>query len=153
MAQQRTSVESHVLPEKGISVPLHPDHCLTPAATAAFAHRDDGVGLAAPQIGVNVRLMVFNETARPGAQEEVVLVNPSIIEKGKATDIDVEGCLSFPGIYADVEVRGGEEFGWLEFWESVGWSCGWVLPEEVQQHRTSIDSSPARTCKSHATLS
>jgi peptide deformylase len=50
--------------------------------------------------------MVFNETAQPGSPEETVLVNPVIIEKGRATDVDVEGCLSFPKIYADVEVRG-----------------------------------------------
>ncbi|WIA31075.1 hypothetical protein OEZ86_001103 [Tetradesmus obliquus] len=66
-------------------------------------YQDDGVGLAAPQVGVNVRLMVFNETATPGSPEETVLVNPVIIEKGRATDVDVEGCLSFPKIYADVE--------------------------------------------------
>ncbi|KAF6255221.1 peptide deformylase [Scenedesmus sp. NREL 46B-D3] len=66
-------------------------------------YQDDGVGLAAPQVGVNARLMVFNETAEPGSAEEMVLVNPVILEKGRATDVDVEGCLSFPTIYADVE--------------------------------------------------
>ena len=33
--------------------------------------RDDGVGLAAPQVGVNVRLMVFNEAGVKGKGEEV----------------------------------------------------------------------------------
>ncbi len=33
--------------------------------------RDDGVGLAAPQVGVNVRLMVFNESGVKGKGEEV----------------------------------------------------------------------------------
>jgi hypothetical protein len=75
-----------------------------------FTCRDDGVGLAAPQVGVNVRLMVFNETAERGSPEETVLVNPVIIEKGRATDVDVEGCLSFPKIYADVEVGGVQIF-------------------------------------------
>jgi len=41
-------------------------------------HRDDGVGLAAPQVGVNVRLMVFNETAERGDPAETVLVNPEV---------------------------------------------------------------------------
>lgn len=68
--------------------------------------RDDGVGLAAPQVGVNIRLMVFNETARPGAPEETVLVNPTIIEKSRLTDFYEEGCLSFPKMYGDVEVSG-----------------------------------------------
>lgn len=66
-------------------------------------YSDDGVGLAAPQLGLNLRLLVFNETAEPGAPEETVLVNPVIVERGRAMDVDVEGCLSFPRIYADVE--------------------------------------------------
>ena len=65
------------------------------------------MGLAAPQVGVNVRLMVFNETAQPGDPAETVLVNPIIIEKSKSTDMDVEGCLSFPKMYGDVEVSQG----------------------------------------------
>jgi hypothetical protein len=36
------------------------------------------VGLAAPQVGVNVRLMVFNETAQRGDPAETVLVNPEV---------------------------------------------------------------------------
>ena len=63
------------------------------------------MGLAAPQVGVNVRLMVFNKTARPGDPAETVLVNPSILAKSKVTELDVEGCLSFPGLYYKVEVR------------------------------------------------
>jgi hypothetical protein len=51
--------------------------------------------------------MVFNETAERGSPEETVLVNPVIIEKGRSTDVDTEGCLSFPKIYAEVEV------GWV----------------------------------------
>jgi hypothetical protein len=48
-----------------------------PAPTQRDAwRRDDGVGLAAPQVGVNVRLMVFNETAERGNPAETVLVNP-----------------------------------------------------------------------------
>ena len=43
-----------------------------------MVHRDDGVGLAAPQVGVNVRLMVFNETAERGNPAETVLVNPEV---------------------------------------------------------------------------
>jgi peptide deformylase len=49
-------------------------------------------------------VMDFDMTAERGSPEETVLVNPVIIEKGRATDLDTEGCLSFPKIYADVEV-------------------------------------------------
>lgn len=42
-----------------------------PKSALSRACRDDGVGLAAPQIGVNVRLMVFNEAGEKGKGEEV----------------------------------------------------------------------------------
>jgi len=66
-------------------------------------YEDDGVGLAAPQVGVNIRLMVFNETAKPGDPAEKVLVNPTILAKSKTTDMDIEGCLSFPDMYQKIE--------------------------------------------------
>jgi peptide deformylase len=70
-------------------------------------YQDDGVGLAAPQVGVNIRLMVFNEHGPParGGPSETVLVNPEIVLRSRRTAVDEEGCLSFPKIYAGVEVR------------------------------------------------
>ncbi|KAJ3695296.1 hypothetical protein LUZ60_000673 [Juncus effusus] len=66
-------------------------------------YKTDGIGLSAPQVGVNVQLMVFNEAGEPGAGEEMVLVNPVVYKASKRTILFNEGCLSFPGIYADVE--------------------------------------------------
>eukprot|EP00898_Chlorokybus_atmophyticus_P003763 jgi/Chlat1/4388/Chrsp29S04528 len=66
-------------------------------------YRTDGVGLAAPQVGVNMRLMCFNPAGERGKGQEVVLVNPTIVKRAKKTDVDEEGCLSFPEIFADVE--------------------------------------------------
>ena len=66
-------------------------------------YRDDGVGLAAPQVGVNVRLMVYNPTGRRG-DEEYILVNPKILHTSGKRDTAEEGCLSFPRLFADVEV-------------------------------------------------
>lgn len=55
-----------------------------------------GVGLAAPQIGVNVRLMVIDITAGEPGGELIVMANPEIIEsEGRQTE--EEGCLSVPG--------------------------------------------------------
>lgn len=66
---------------------------------------DDGCGLAAPQVGVNVRMMVFNETGdKSRKNSEIVLVNPRIISSSKDKKIFEEGCLSFPKIYGDVVV-------------------------------------------------
>lgn len=66
--------------------------------------RTDGIGLSAPQVGMNVQLMVFNPAGECGEGEEIVLVNPRVIKYSKKTVPFEEGCLSFPGIYADVEV-------------------------------------------------
>ncbi|AMA52262.1 MULTISPECIES: peptide deformylase [Bacillus] len=58
----------------------------------------DGVGLAAPQIGILKRVAVVDIGDDSG---RIDLVNPEILEKsGEQTGI--EGCLSFPGVYGDV---------------------------------------------------
>lgn len=67
--------------------------------------RDDGCGLAAPQCGVNLRVMVYNylrtlESIDPSGA--TVFVNPKITARSDEQDEDVEGCLSFPGFGAPV---------------------------------------------------
>ncbi|KAM1009395.1 hypothetical protein ACFX13_045704 [Malus domestica] len=69
---------------------------------AWFLHRTDGIGLSAPQVGINVQLMVFNPVGERGEGEEIVLVNPRVTRYSQKTRPFNEGCLSFPGIYADV---------------------------------------------------
>ena len=62
-----------------------------------------GVGLAAPQVGINKRLMVFNQSGdKKKWLEEVVMANPKIVEYSDAVDVETEGCLSFPGMDGDV---------------------------------------------------
>ena len=56
----------------------------------------DGVGLAAPQVGVSKRIAVIEYE-----EKSYVLINPKILEQ-KGTQEGEEGCLSFPGIYANV---------------------------------------------------
>jgi len=60
-----------------------------------------GVGLAAPQVGLKKRLLVLSPSGEK--QDELVLVNPRILERSGAATLFEEGCLSFPGIYAEVE--------------------------------------------------
>ena len=63
-----------------------------------------GVGLAAPQVGINKRLMVYNESGdRSKWLNEVILINPVITEFSDTTDIEIEGCLSFPNMNGSVE--------------------------------------------------
>ncbi|KAJ8614565.1 hypothetical protein CTAYLR_004079 [Chrysophaeum taylorii] len=63
-----------------------------------------GVGLAAPQVGVNKRLMVFNpEGKRERWLDEVVFLNPKIVDSSKGRDSEPEGCLSFPDMQGNVD--------------------------------------------------
>ncbi|WP_457786385.1 peptide deformylase [Geobacillus sp. Geo 8.1] len=58
----------------------------------------DGVGLAAPQIGVAEQVAVVNVGDEHGRIE---LINPVVIE-ARGEQVDVEGCLSFPGLFGEV---------------------------------------------------
>lgn len=60
--------------------------------------KTDGVGLAAPQIGKNIRLAVIN--SRDGV---FCLINPKFTKKSWAREFGQEGCLSIPGIFGMVK--------------------------------------------------
>ncbi len=89
-----------------------------------------GVGLAAPQVGINQKLLVFNPSGKAeDAAQEVVLCNPKLIHKSKQSEEGQEGCLSFPEItgqvlrFVEVKVQAqdlsGQEFELeLEGWEA-----------------------------------
>jgi peptide deformylase len=101
-------------------VTLYPDPVLRKVAAPVVAFDDEllelvasmfatmyaahGVGLAAPQVSIGTRVLVLNPSGDPSDESEaLVLVNPTIVERaGAATRYD-EGCLSFPGIYAEIE--------------------------------------------------
>ena len=64
----------------------------------------EGVGLAAPQVGVNKRLMVYNASGDAKKWlDEMILINPRIIEYSQAKTIETEACLSFPNMNGPVE--------------------------------------------------
>ncbi len=62
-------------------------------------YADTGVGLAATQAGFNLRIFVID--CSETHDHPVVFINPEITEKIEEIDSE-EGCLSFPGIYANV---------------------------------------------------
>jgi peptide deformylase len=57
-----------------------------------------GIGLAAPQVGIPLRLVVIDD----GKRGTRALVNPTITER-RGTAVGEEGCLSLPGVFAEVE--------------------------------------------------
>ncbi|SFL47153.1 peptide deformylase [Loktanella salsilacus] len=110
---------------------IHPDPRLK-KVTAAVTQVDDdlrvlaadmletmydapGIGLAAPQIGVMLRVMVMDcvkddiNPARP-----MVLINPEITWESDTHSVYEEGCLSIPEQYADVERPAEVEVRWMD---------------------------------------
>jgi peptide deformylase len=62
-------------------------------------HAANGLGLAAPQIGVSLRVLVIElpkDEEDPGSGEAIALVNPEIV-KAEGEQFGEEGCLSIPG--------------------------------------------------------
>lgn len=81
------------------------DEALRETAAEMFQamYRFGGVGLAAPQVGLELKLLVLNPAGSvDDRSEEMALINPKI-KKRKGFEWGDEGCLSFPGIYAEVE--------------------------------------------------
>jgi peptide deformylase len=58
----------------------------------------DGVGLAAPQVGRNIRLVIVNTKEGPQC-----FINPNIIKRSFLKEWGEEGCLSVPNIFGDVK--------------------------------------------------
>ncbi len=63
----------------------------------------DGIGLAAPQVGVNERIVILNLKIGVRKWQTAALVNPEILDSSVATECDDEGCLSLPGLVGAVE--------------------------------------------------
>ena len=66
--------------------------------------RENGVGLAAPQVGLDKRLLVAltMETPEDNEADPIVMVNPRVVHRSRETWLFEEGCLSIPGIRGNV---------------------------------------------------
>lgn len=87
--------------------------------------RAPGLGLAAPQIGVNLRLATVDLSVGKDPSQKLVLANPTIIESSGRASVE-EGCLSFPGLFTtlvrprELVVRAQDQAGeWREI-EATG---------------------------------
>jgi peptide deformylase len=63
---------------------------------------EEGVGLAAPQVGMNLNLAVIDCSCGEDPAQKIVLINPEIIAQ-EGSQIGPEGCLSIPGIREPLE--------------------------------------------------
>ena len=62
----------------------------------------NGIGLAAPQVGIEKRIVVI-DLKEEGNLTPIILINPKIISSSKENLTNEEGCLSIPGYYAKIE--------------------------------------------------
>jgi peptide deformylase len=89
-------------------------------------YSQDGIGLAAPQVGINKQLVVVDCELEDPDAPPYVLINPEIKQFGRVLAQDQEGCLSVPGVFADVMrpdtivVSYKDEFGRLQKLEADG---------------------------------
>lgn len=68
--------------------------------TAAEMHelfKRDGVGLAAPQVGLRLRMFVMNPRAQRHFRDAYVCINPEILLMSEISATGMEGCLTWPG--------------------------------------------------------
>ena len=78
----------------------------------------EGIGIAAPQIGVSLRVCVMDLTRQDDSESQrLTLINPVMLESSKSVEKATEGCLSIPGMEEVVKrasrivVRAQDELG------------------------------------------
>jgi peptide deformylase len=76
-----------------------PELALLAAKMLELMRTGQGVGLAAPQVGKNIRLFVMNATGKP--EDDRVIVNP-VLTDADGEETAEEGCLSIPDVKTDV---------------------------------------------------
>ncbi|NJP05711.1 MAG: peptide deformylase [Chloroflexaceae bacterium] len=111
-------------------------------------HHADGVGLAAPQIGLSIALTVIwlppvCEKQEDGSEIEVApaqdlaFINPQIVKKSQNTIMRQEGCLSLPNWYGDVPratwvtIEYQEPNGKTRRLRKIDGLLGWVIQHEI----------------------
>jgi peptide deformylase len=83
----------------------------------------EGIGLAAPQIGISKQITVIDVSFKERPEDKLVLINPEVLDR-EGKQVEEEGCLSLPDIRAKIEraawvkVRAQNERG--EFFEIEG---------------------------------
>src|ERR1044071_6468450 len=95
-------------PYKRLRIHAEPVPAVTPEVVALIEDMKEtmyaapGVGLAAPQIGISLRLFIVDTAADDEPSRLRVFINPEIVSReGKV--VWEEGCLTFPGIHEEIE--------------------------------------------------
>ncbi len=132
-------------PDKRLRVHAEPVEKVTPEVLSLIEDMKEtmyaapGCGLAAPQIGVALRIFIVDTAGEEEPSDLRVFVNPEIVEReGKV--VWEEGCLSFPGVHEEIEraakvtVRATNERG-----EQVELTVEGLLGVAVQHENDHLD--------------
>lgn len=149
------SSEGLSVPEDGLQIVVYPDPILKRRSSpledingevAKFSeamieamYRYKGIGLAAPQVGENLRMLVFDLGAPEGNPKPHCLINPEIVER-EGSAIDEEGCLSLPGIRANV--KRSEKIllkAWTLDQKEIEWEAHGLLARMLQHEIDHLD--------------
>lgn len=132
---------------------------ISPADTATLSpliddmittmYQDDGIGLAAPQVGQNIRLFVVGKEALKhfrvlegtlNPKQDLALINPVWEKTSRKTEWDVEGCLSVPNTFGkvkrnrDIRVRAFDRSG-----KTIAFEAHQFLARVIQHETDHID--------------
>jgi len=95
-------------------------------------YHEDGIGLAAPQVGVSKRIIVVSPNAKRG--EERAYINPEMVELSPEEETEIEGCLSLPGIACQVRRAKRIKFKAMDLKGEEKIEEAWDFPARVVQH-------------------
>ncbi|UFX83075.1 peptide deformylase [Candidatus Absconditicoccus praedator] len=104
----QTGLNNPILREKSVSIKeIDADILSFADVLKDMMYKYDGMGLAAPQIGVNKRIIIVTFWDESFGDlrfiDEKIMINPEIKKFSSETYLDVEGCLSLPGVEKQVE--------------------------------------------------
>lgn len=77
-------------------------------------YANDGIGLAAVQVGIHKRLVVVDIARRDGGYDPMKFVNPEVVQESEIPSVYMEGCLSFPDQFSEVERPAGVTIRYLD---------------------------------------
>ncbi len=102
-------------------------------------HSEDGLGLAATQVGVGVRILILSQQAFTGEEgkgaPDLVVINPEVVWESDDSEVAPEGCLSFPGVFIpvrrplEVKIRAFDALGEVFELEGEGLGARAILHE------------------------
>lgn len=95
----------------------------------------EGVGLAAPQVGISKRLIVVDDVSR-NSDIVTILVNPTWTPWYYKRKRSIESCLSIPGISGPVTRWSGIELTWYNLLGEKKQSCVYDTEARIVQHET-----------------